>query len=492
MTLSYIPSDTNDEGILKATASGSLPNGKAVIVNADGTVSVVAETSRSQALGSEAVFESASTYYTSSTFDSNSNRVVTIYNDFGNSDYLVCVVGTVSGTSISYGTPVIISSTATINNTIVFDSSNNKVVAVYRDKGPAPDRGTAIVGTVDPSDNSISFGTAVTFGSAISAYPVATFDSNANKVVILFADGGNSYYGSGVVGTVSGTGISFGSISVFLATGNAQNIVATFDSNLNKVVVSYTDAGSSSGVRSLVGTVSGTSISFASPTTITTQLSNSLASTFDSVNNKVLLIYRDDLNDAYQGYARVGAVSGTSISFGDATALSSGKITTHYSPVFDAGIGKIVVAYNNNTDTSGEVVSASISSSTISFDTALVFSTDSATQTSAVFDTVANNVAIAFSDAGNSGYGTSVVFQPAYSSTNLTAENYIGISTGGTYASGSNATIKIIGNTSNEQSSLTAGQSYYVQTDGTLGTTAADPSVFAGTAISATKLLVKT
>ena len=203
-------------------------------------------------------------------------------------------------------------------------------------------------------------------------------------------------------------------------------------------------------------------------------------------------MYRDNLNDAYQGYARVGTVSGTSISFGDPTALSSGKITSNYSPVFDAGIERIVVAYNNNTDTSGEVVSASISGSTISFDTALVFSTDSSEQTSAVFDTVANNVAIAFNDAGNSEYGTSVVFQPAYSSTNLTAENYIGISTGGTYASGSNATIKIIGNTSNEQSSLTAGQSYFVQTDGTLGLTADDPSVFAGTAVLATKLLVKT
>ena len=75
---------------------------------------------------------------------------------------------------------------------------------------------------------------------------------------------------------------------------------------------------------------------------------------------------------------------------------------------------------------------------------------------------------------------------------NLTSENYIGISTGGTHASGSTATVKIIGNTSNEQTSLTAGQAYYVQTDGTLGLTAASPSVFAGTAISATKLLIKT
>ena len=39
---------------------------------------------------------------------------------------------------------------------------------------------------------------------------------------------------------------------------------------------------------------------------------------------------------------------------------------------------------------------------------------------------------------------------------------------------------------------LTAGQQYYVQTDGTLSETPANPSVLAGTAISATKLIVKT
>jgi hypothetical protein len=41
------------------------------------------------------------------------------------------------------------------------------------------------------------------------------------------------------------------------------------------------------------------------------------------------------------------------------------------------------------------------------------------------------------------------------------------------------------------QVTLTAGQSYYVQTDGTISTTAGSPSVFAGTAVSSTKLIVK-
>ena len=73
----------------------------------------------------------------------------------------------------------------------------------------------------------------------------------------------------------------------------------------------------------------------------------------------------------------------------------------------------------------------------------------------------------------------------------LTSENYIGMSSGGAVASGSNATVDVIGTVNEAQTSLTAGQSYYVQTDGTIGLAADDPSVFAGTAISATKLLVK-
>ena len=53
------------------------------------------------------------------------------------------------------------------------------------------------------------------------------------------------------------------------------------------------------------------------------------------------------------------------------------------------------------------------------------------------------------------------------------------------------AEIDVVGTVNKHQSGLTAGQTYYVQTDGTLGLTADDPSVVAGTAISATELIVK-
>ena len=86
--------------------------------------------------------------------------------------------------------------------------------------------------------------------------------------------------------------------------------------------------------------------------------------------------------------------------------------------------------------------------------------------------------------------GEAVVFQNAYTSTNLTATNYIGIADSDAADTGK-AVVNTRGAVDDNQTGLTAGQAYYVQTDGTLSTTAGDPSVFAGTAVSATKLIVK-
>ncbi len=74
-------------------------------------------------------------------------------------------------------------------------------------------------------------------------------------------------------------------------------------------------------------------------------------------------------------------------------------------------------------------------------------------------------------------------------SSNLTAENYVGISDGA-YSNGATATIQSAGAVDDAQSGLTSGQAYYVQGDGTLSTTAGDPSVFAGLALSSTEILI--
>ena len=95
-----------------------------------------------------------------------------------------------------------------------------------------------------------------------------------------------------------------------------------------------------------------------------------------------------------------------------------------------------------------------------------------------------------YKDNGNSNNGTYVVYQAGYTSTNLTSENFIGFANSG-YADGQSAALNSTCSVDKNQSGLTAGETYYVQTDGTLGTTPADPSVLAGTAISSNSIIVK-
>ena len=75
-------------------------------------------------------------------------------------------------------------------------------------------------------------------------------------------------------------------------------------------------------------------------------------------------------------------------------------------------------------------------------------------------------------------------------SVTLTSENFIGFAED-TVATGQPVTIKTKGAVDENQTSLTPGQQYFVQTGGTIGTSADSPSVVAGTAVTATKLIVK-
>ena len=124
-----------------------------------------------------------------------------------------------------------------------------------------------------------SVGTAVTF-AAQTQYTAPTFDSSNNKVVISFRDELVSNTIHAIVGTVSGSSISFG-IKVQVENTDGQYINATFDSSNNKVVVVYRDAGNNNYGTAAVGTVSGTSISFGTSVVFETSASINFGVCFD-------------------------------------------------------------------------------------------------------------------------------------------------------------------------------------------------------------------
>jgi len=71
-------------------ASGAISTGDTVVLNSDGTVSVVAGVPESA--GTAVVFESANSIYISATYDANAQKVVIAYTDYANSSYGTSVV----------------------------------------------------------------------------------------------------------------------------------------------------------------------------------------------------------------------------------------------------------------------------------------------------------------------------------------------------------------------------------------------------------------
>jgi hypothetical protein len=423
--------------------AGIATSATGTIVVQGGTVSDYPVLPASNSAGTPVVFETAAADKMMATFDSNENKVVIAYQDVGNSDHGTSVVGTVSGTSVSYGTPVVFEAAATSHIAITFDSNSNKVVIAYRDEGNS-NYGTAIVGTV--SGTSISYGSPVVFRSANSYRTGATFDSSNNKVVIAYTDGSMN----AIVGTVSGTSISFGTEVEFDSASTAAITAVTFDSSANKVVIGWQDSGNLSRGTAIVGTVSGTAISFGTEVVFEAADIYYPAATFDSNSNKVVFAYYDGGNSNY-GTAIVGTVSGTAISFGTAVVFETAQSSWN-SATFDSNTNNVVIAYRDVGNSNyGTAIDGTVSGTSISFGTALVFEADTAAEFAATFDSNSNKVFIAYEDQGNSNYGTGVVY-------------------------------------TSKGSPLTIGSKYYVQNDGTITTVSS--SVNAGLATSTTQLLL--
>jgi len=464
------------------TAASAVASGYAVGLDDGGSVQSVWEVvdADTRIFGSAVVFESANTRDTSATYDSTNNRVVIAYRDVDNSNYGTAIVGTVSGTSISFGTAVVFESASSDYISTTFDSTNDRVVIVYRDVGGLS-RGTAIVGTV--SGTSISFGTPATFsGSNSGDYSSCAFDSTNNRIIISYRDGNNSFYGTARVNTVSGTSIFIGTAVVFESASTVFTST-TYDSFNDRVVIAYQDAGNSDYGTAIVGTVSGTSISFGTAVVFESSGSSSLpiSSVYDSTNNRVVIAYRDGGNSDY-GTAIVGTVSGTSISFGTAVVFESAT-SNYISTTYDSTNNRVVIVYadGGNSDY-GTAIVGTVSGSSISFGTAVVFESASFDNTSATYDSTNDGVVIAYRDGGNSNYGTAIVAAPDSSvfPTISSQNNFIGTAQT-TAASGSAVPVPLPGSYDQNNTGLTPGAVYYVNpTTSGFTTTATQPSAWSG------------
>ena len=496
-------------GKYKAVASGAITNGKPVIVNADGTVGEISATGLAVA-GSGGARLSVGPFNGSDDisgpeiiYDTTRNKALVVYKDSGNSDDLTGNLLTVSGTGVTKGSDVEITTNNLFMNRLVYDSNAEMSVVIYRDNSSS---GYSRSNILSGSGATLTVSNPINFRSSSSSPMAITFDSNVNRIAAFYNASGST---SGttdkihcITGEINGaTSITWrGNIELT----NGQNTSAgfnpgadaCFDSNSNRVVLVYQDSNNSSYGTAIVGTFAGDgeSISFGSPVVFSSSNTQALNTVFDSSTNKVVVAY-SDAGNSYDGKAVVGTVSGTSISFGSTNTFYD-SVVYSIGLSFDSNANKIHLFHDGYTTIgTAKAIEGTVSGTSISFSSAVNFNgSNSALAINAVFDPDTNQSIVAFTSYGDGvtdGDGSIRVYTPASTSTNITSENYIGIASGGTYPTAAEATIDVVGTVNKDQSGLTAGQTYFVQTDGTLGTSAGDPSVVAGTAISATELIVK-
>lgn len=470
-------------GTVTAVASGAMTAGAPVVINSDGTVSVISGSygTTPTYLGAVSLTGTPSIsemQAQSLVYDSANQRVVAFYTNIN--QYPVANVGTIaSNGTVTWGTPVTIRSFVVSWLNAVYHVAAGKIVVVFN--YPGAGMGVACVGTV--SGTTITFGGDVAFDSGTTAlYNAVAYDSVNQKVVIAYRAPSIFDYGYAVVGTVSGTSISFGVPRINFSASTTIYVGAAYDVASGKIVLAYRD-NSSSQIRTIVGTVSGTTISFGSSNFVDTNAGSYVQVVYDNNSQKCVVAWSN--GSSSYGQAVVGTVSGTSMTFGSVTNFNAAP-TSYISLAYHTAAQKTVIAYRDNNTGFGNMLVGTVSGTAISYGSVGTFTTTSSTYIAVTYDSINAYLPVVYAASGN---GTSNIGTLSLT-TNLTASNLLGFSAA-SYSNGQTATVNTVGSADSSQSGLTPATKYYASPLGGLSTSPGLYSAYAGLAVSATKIVVK-
>lgn len=474
-------------GTVTLTASGSISAGAPVIQNADGTVSAVTGT-----LGSAQFGDIVTNGNTSNSgpydaaYDPNLDRIV--WASRTSSNQIALNVSRAVGNGITFDgvNLALIGATAGTPVSIVYNPDVQRFVVFYVNGSSFA---CARVFTIS-GDRVLLLGSEVVFNSVLTWDAKGVYDPVSKKVVVLIGHNtGTASRARCYVATMTSTGISFGTAvdAAVAYQGVASDLGIVYEPVANKVVIAY---GNSTGFGSMmVGTVSGTSISFGSASanfgSNIWAFPRKFSLVFEENAGKVVAVYQDgDFSGI--GYSIVGTVSGTSISLGTAVSLGSGVLFT--AAVYDPIHKKVITLVNSG---SNNYAIGTVSGTSISWSSLIFVSATAATWRCAATYSESNQTPVLFFYSTTISKITGSPLQTAtVSTTNLTKSNFVGFSTA-SYTNGQSAVISVNGSVNANQSNLKAGRQYYVQPDGTINLYPYWINVYAGRATSSSTLLVK-
>ncbi len=170
----------------------------------------------------------------------------------------------------------------------------------------------------------------------------------------------------------------------------------------------------------------------------------------------------------------------------------SGNLTDHNCLVYDSEGNRTIALYEDRDSGSGSLrmraLTVSGTTLTTTADVELSGQNDCYICRRSAFYAPYWGVSFGICEQGSSNRLFKFMFRSATITSNI--DNFIGF-VGSSFSATSTATIQVVGNINANQSGLTPGTKYYVQKDGSILPDEANPSIYAGRALSATSLLIK-
>ena len=500
-----------------AVANGAIANNKAVKIRTDGKAEQIQSTftAKTSNYSSTTVTQQndgsangAQTRHHSTVWDDTNDRFYTLQGH-GSGGFAWLHTWTVNSSTgaVSYGGNLSLGNHATGNNDdqrmdIAWSTQDEMLLEVYRTNGT----NYIYYRVFDPGSYSgstlqWSHGSEYEVHAGGSNSIRLMYDSTTNKFVMSFRDNADTFKMAIYVGTLntSNKTVTWGSkITVDSRTYNTtRSGICSMGNGLFCLAYSHNQGE----VYAKIGQISSSanSATFGSEGEITnTSLQGEHPEVeYDFSQNKLVFVYRDPNN----GYVKAQSAthSGTAfqyISLVPAT-LDSNNVHHLYRPVYNSltgGIYVLIVREENGGAPRLNHVSVSGTHASASG-----LGTIGGNDVEAIHDIAFNNnQGEVFYVGCNSSTNdmNAVRILVTTESSNLTdASQYVGFADAA-YTNGQTATIKTYGNIVDTLSGLTAGTLYYLQEDGTVGTSSgfssfATNTPLAGTALSATKLLIR-
>jgi hypothetical protein len=347
-----------------------------------------------------------------------------------------------------------------------------------------------------------------------SRNPSDSVACQAGNKLISFVKVGN--YGYARVGTMGATtGVTWGSEYTIANNLNSlRDLCIAYDTTHSRLLFGYTYYAGSSYFGALkVATVSQTAndntMTVGSQTNMVTSTTFCASTSIchNPSDEKMYIVFRDQSNGLPENGRLTGTV-GTIANSGNSITMSGSKTASASGDVQKSGV-RLKLIYNpnmtrvclfwtdvvgvTNTSKAGTITSngSNVFSFESSFTTSLIGKETDRHSGSIMFGVDYNSTAkIIIGVVPNDESSQSLSFFASDHGGPVSNSNkFIGYADAG-YTNGQTATVKVVGNTTT-QSSLTPGTTYYIQNNGTLGTTAELYDVKAGIALTSTKLLIK-